>query len=162
MTGTKREYTDAMAATDMPETVPDPMLTAQVTRGVCRLWGGRGYGTLTEFRIRTGRRIDVMALGSDGEFVAVEVKVSTGDFRQDSKWREYLDFCDRFYFAVPERFPRDMLPADCGLIVADAYEAAILREAPVVPLNGTRKRNQLLRFAQAASKRLHRIADPDF
>src|SRR5215470_14909842 len=98
----------------------DPVARA-IARGTCRMLDALGFGTLTEFRLPYGRRVDVIALGTDGGFVIAEVKSCATDFRSDRKWREYLPFCERFYFAVPADFPLEILPPDCGLIVADAY-----------------------------------------
>ena len=134
--------------------------TDRVTRGVCRMLAGSGYGTLQEFRLTSGRRVDVMGINDDGEFVIIEVKVSVGDFCGDRKWREYLPYCDRFYFAVPEGFPGRLVPGDCGLIVADGYGGAIRHAATTIAVDGNRKRRQLVRFALAASVRLQRLADP--
>lgn len=136
------------------------LLTEQVRRGVCRLFVELGYGPLTEFRLSNGRRVDVLGLSGGGDFLGVEIKVSVADFRGDRKWQEYLPFCDRFFFAVPEGFPYELVPEDCGLIVADGYGAAVRRDSPVLSVNGTRKRTQLLRFALIASGRLQRMADP--
>lgn len=136
----------------------DPVARA-VARGTCRMLDGLGFGTLTEFRLPYGRRVDVIALGSDGAFAIAEVKSCAADFRTDRKWREYLPFCERFYFAVPAEFPLEILPADCGLIVADAYDAVIRRESPTLTMSPVRKRSQLLRFAQTASARLHRLSE---
>ena len=83
------------------------------------------------------------------------------DFRADRKWPDYQDFCDRFYFAVPESLPPDILPEDRGLIVADAFGAAILREAAHHPLSGARRKAVTLRFAHSAAMTLHALADPD-
>jgi hypothetical protein len=134
-------------------------VTRAVLRGTCRMFDGLGYGTLTEFSLPYGRRVDVMALGADGRFCIAEVKSCAADFRADRKWREYLPYCEGFYFAVPPAFPLEMLPTDCGLIVADAYDAVIRREAPALSMSPPRKRHQLLRFAQSASSRLHRLTD---
>ncbi len=134
--------------------------TDRVTRGVCRMLAESGYGTLKEFRLASGRRVDVMGMNDDAEFVIIEVKISVEDFRSDRKWREYLPYCDRFYFAVPEGFPDRLVPGDCGLIVADGYGAAIRRAATTMAVNGNRKRRQLVRFGLAASARLQRLADP--
>lgn len=128
--------------------------TALLTRGVCRLFHGLGFGTLTEFKLANGRRVDVMAIDRNGEFVIVEVKSTVADYRGDRKWHEYLAFCERFYFAVPTGFPLQLLPGDCGLIVADPYDAAVRRESLARRLDGNRKRRQLIRFAIAASDRL--------
>src|ERR1700719_146598 len=114
--------------TDAPaEGPPFPVLLA---RGVARALAQRGYATLNEVSLANGRRADVMGLGRAGELVIVEGKSSVQDFRSDVKWPEYREFCDRFYFAVPENFPREAIPGDCGLIVANGFGGAVLREAP--------------------------------
>ena len=138
-------------------TLDTPETTLLLTRGVCRLFQGLGFGTLTEFKLTNGRRVDVMAIDRNGEFVIVEVKSSVADFRGDRKWHEYLAFCDRFYFAIPAGFPVDLMPDECGLIVADPYDAAVRRESLTRKLNTSRKRRQLIRFALAASDRLSQI-----
>ena len=131
--------------------------TALLTRGVCRLFQSLGFGTLTEFKLSNGRRVDVMAIDRNGDFVIVEVKSTVSDYRGDRKWQEYLPFCERFYFAVPQGFPLHLLPDDCGLIVADPFEAAVRRESLAQKVNASRKRRQLIRFALAASDRLRTI-----
>ena len=139
----------------------DPVARA-VARGTCRMFDALGFGTLSEFRLPYGRRVDIIALDADGGFVIAEVKSCATDFRTDRKWREYLPFCERFYFAVSADFPLEILPPDCGLIVADAYDAVIRREAPPLTMSPGRKRHQLLRFAQTASVRLHRLTETRF
>jgi hypothetical protein len=119
-----------------------------------------GYGTLTEFRLPNGRRVDIMALDSSGEFSVIEVKSTVADFRNDVKWTEYLPYSDRFYFAVSEHFPVSILPKDYGVVIADSFGATIEREAPEQSLNATRRRQQLTRFALTASARLQRLSDP--
>ena len=136
-----------------------PARAVRVSRGVCRLFRDMGYGTLTEFTLASGRRLDAIGLGPDGSLIAVEIKTSLADFRSDGKWPEYRDWCDAFYFAVPPDFPQEMLPDDCGLIVADDWDAAVLREAPRHSLVGAGRKAVLLRFALAASTRLHRLTD---
>lgn len=148
----------------MPETIaacqPGPQLAAQLARGVCRMLAEFGYGVLTEFPLKSGRRVDVIGVDAQGGTVIVEIKSSVADFRTDRKWPEYLAFCDHFYFAVPADFPTALLPEDCGLMVADAYGAEILRAAPALAMNGSRRRAQTLRIARMASQRLQRLVDP--
>ena len=137
-------------------------ITAQrLTRGVCRALGALGYAALTEFPLNSGRRVDVIAVNGAGETVIVEIKTSTADYRADRKWNEYLEFCDAFYFAVPSAFPLALLPADCGLMIADDYGAEILRRPAAQPMNGSRRRAQTLRLALAAMQRLGRLIDPE-
>lgn len=119
-----------------------------------------GLASLTEFTLKGGRRADIVAMDGKGRFTIVEVKSSVADFRADGKWPEYREFCDLFYFAVAAGFPLELIPEDCGLMVADAYEASILREAPEEALNAARRRAVMLRFAAAAAGRLHRHEDP--
>ncbi len=137
-----------------------PAAADELARGVSRALVDLGYETLREFRVGKGRRADVAGLGRDGRFVIVEIKSSEADFRADGKWREYLPFCDFYYFAVSETFPRHLLPAEHGLMIADAFAAAVVREAPEVAMNPTRRRVQILRFARAAGQRLRQATDP--
>src|SRR5258707_14007305 len=95
-----------------------------LARGVCRALQQRGYASLLECALANGRRADIMALGRGGEIAIVEIKSSLPDFRADRKWPDYWEFCDRLYFAVAADFPRDLLPAECCLIVADPFGAA--------------------------------------
>lgn len=131
-----------------------------LARGVCRALKERGAATLTEFTLRSGRRADVIAMADDGRVTIAEVKTSVADFRSDGKWPEYLDYCDYFYFAVPEAFPRDVLPPDCGIMMADPYDALILRPAEEHPINPSRRRALILRFARTAAQRLAGFTDP--
>jgi hypothetical protein len=135
-----------------------PPLALDIARGVMRLFEDLGFAALAEFPLRVRRRADIVALNAAGEIVIVEIKSSRADFRADQKWPEYRAFCDRFFFAVTAEFPRDILPADCGLIIADRHGGAILREAPATPLNGNRRRAQILQIALCASQRLARIS----
>jgi hypothetical protein len=132
----------------------------ELARGTARALAQRGWVTLTEVTLANGRRADVMALGRDGALLIVEVKSSVADFRSDRKWQEYRAFCDRLAFAVPETFPRELIPEECGLIVADGYGATILREGSLAPLAAARRKALTLRFARLAASRLGRLLDP--
>lgn len=136
-----------------PETLAAAELTRAVTRGVCRLMVSMDQPCLTELSLKNGRRVDVIALDRKGLFTIVEVKVSVADFRGDSKWQEYLPFCDRFYFATPVEFPIELIPDDVGLITADAYGAGILRDATPGDMNASRRKALSLRFARHAARR---------
>src|SRR5271170_7420170 len=115
--------------------------------------GGAGYAPLLEVTLPNGRRADIMALGPRGEIAIAEVKSGLEDFRTDHKWGEYLPYCDAFYFAVAPEFPRDILPETPGLIVADGFGGAVLREAPVTPLAGARRKALTIAFARLAALR---------
>ena len=144
---------DVTAHTTTLFTVSRPETTATVTRGAARLLTALGYAPLAEVTLPNGRRADLMALGPRGEIFIVEVKSGIDDFRVDVKWPEYRPYCDAFAFAVAPEFPREILPAEPGLIVADGFGGAILREAPVVALVGARRKALTLAFARLAALR---------
>ena len=132
----------------------------RVALGTRRLLAGHGFASVTELTLASGRRADIVGLGPDGTIWIVEIKSSVADFRADGKWPDYRDFCDRFSFAVPQDFPTHILPGDAGLVLADAFGAAVAREAPEHRLAGARRKAVTLRFAHAAAGRLHMLVDP--
>ncbi|WP_019903067.1 MmcB family DNA repair protein [Methylobacterium sp. 77] len=131
-----------------------------VQRGVRRLFAALDHVTIPEFSLANGRRADVIALCPAGRLTIVEIKSSVADFRADKKWPDYRDYCDRFYFAVPDTLPEGLIPEEAGLIVADAFSAAILREPADHLLSGARRKAVTLKFAHNAARRLHALADP--
>jgi hypothetical protein len=133
---------------------------ATIARGLRRMLRAHGYSSVTELPLLDGRRADVVALRADGALVIVEIKSSIADYRADNKWRDYLAHCDRLYFAICDTIPPEIMPLEAGLIVADGYGAAIVREAPEQRIAPATRRAVLMRFAQAAADRLHRLADP--
>src|SRR4051794_26358662 len=139
-------------------TVSRPETTATVTRGAARLLVALGYAPLTEVTLPNGRRADLMALGPKGQIFIVEVKSGIDDFRVDVKWPEYRPYCDAFAFAVAPEFPRQILPEEPGLIVADGFGGAILREAVAEPLAGARRKVLTLAFACLAALRAGGVA----
>jgi len=145
----------------MPASAVEPIAAALLARGVCRALEQLGYTSLAEFPLANGPRADILALGKSGDVVIVEIKSSVADFRADRKWTAYRDFSDRLYFAVPNEFPRALIPEECGLIVADPFGGALLREGRLTPLNPGRRRALTLRFARIAAARLRRYLDPE-
>jgi|SRR5580693_5222393 hypothetical protein len=134
-------------------TLSRPEVTNAVTRGTARLFVALGYAPLLEVGLPNGRRADIMAIGPRGQIAVAEVKSGIHDFRADQKWGDYLPFCDAFFFAVAPEFPREILPEAPGLIVADAFDGAVLREAPVVGLAGARRKALTIAFARLAAGR---------
>lgn len=130
-----------------------PETTLGVTRGVARLLVDMGYAPLLEVGLPNGRRADVMALGPRGDIVICEVKSGVEDYRCDQKWREYGPFCDAFYFAVAPEFPSELIGDDCGLIVADGFGGAVVRDATATPLAPARRKALTLAFARLGALR---------
>lgn len=130
-----------------------PETTLSVTRGAARLMIDLGYSPLLEVGLPNGRRADVMALGPRGDIVICEVKSGLDDYRVDRKWGEYGPFCDAFYFAVAPEFPSDILPDHPGLIVADGFGGAVVRDAPLAPLAPARRKALTIAFARLGAMR---------
>jgi hypothetical protein len=143
-----------------------PLVAQDVARGVGRLFFRRDLFALCEVPLPNGRRADMVAICPTGLITIVEIKVSRADLLGDGKWPEYLDYCDYFFWAVPPGFPLEPLQCDAkgqdcsGLIVADRYDAEILRDAPLRKLAAARRKAETLRFARRAARRLAGDLDP--
>ncbi|THD82221.1 DNA repair protein MmcB-related protein [Aliigemmobacter aestuarii] len=145
---------------DLPvETLP-PLPGQRLQRGVCRMLRDFDFVCVEELVPAPGLRVDVMALGPKGEIWIVECKSGVADYRSDHKWQGYLDWCDRFFWAVDTAFPADLLPADTGLIIADAWGGEILSMGPQSPLAPARRKVMVQKFARHAASRLQSLRDP--
>jgi hypothetical protein len=146
--------------------VAQPPVAADVVRGICRLFGRNEIWCIPEMPLRCGRRADLMGIDAKGDIVIVEVKVSRADLLGDAKWTDYLDYCDRFYWGLAPGLDRACLeteafrPECCGVIVADGYDAEILRPAPTRKLAAARRKVETERLARASLRRLVTGADP--
>ena len=145
--------------------VDAPPIAAEVARGVTRLFRRHDLFAMCEVPLPNGRRADLMAIGPRGELTIVEIKVSRADLLGDQKWADYLNYCDRFFWAVPQPLaallddPRFM-PGQAGLLVADRYDAAVIREPSTRSLAPARRKAETLRFARRAARRLSAQIDP--
>jgi hypothetical protein len=150
---------DSLCFTDAPP------IAAEVARGVTRLLCRQDRFAICEMPLPNGRRADLMAVDSKGGLTIVEIKVAKTDLLGDGKWFDYLDYCDHFFWAVPPSLARILdderyLPREAGLIVADRYDAAIVRDAAHRPMAPARRKAELLRFARRAARRLSAQIDP--
>ena len=136
------------------------LAAAELQRGVCRTLRALGHSVVTELPLTNGRRADVVGLSPSGDVLIVEIKSCLIDYRTDGKWHEYLDYCDRLYFAVAADFPCEVLPGEAGLILADRYGAELVRDPAEARLNAARRKAMLLCFARAAALRLQHHLDP--
>ena len=142
-----------------------PPIAAEVARGVTRLFCRQDLFAVCEMPLPNGRRADLMAIDAKGGLTIVEIKVAKSDLLGDGKWFDYLEYCDRFFWAVPPHLAHILeeeryLPGAAGLIVADRYDAAVVREATQRPLAPARRKAEVLRFARRAARRLSAQVDP--
>ncbi len=147
------------------ESIAEKLVSADVARGVSRLFLRHDWLSITEVPLGNGRRVDLFALSPKGLVTIVEIKVSKADLLGDGKWSDYLDYCDQYFWAVPQGFDlslfdrAELLPERTGLITADRYDAAILREAETHPLAPGRRKVETLRFARRAARRLLSVVE---
>lgn len=146
---------------------PEPdCCAADVARSLARFFHHRGLAALCEVPLPNGRRADMVLIDAKGTITIIEIKVARGDLIADTKWPEYLDWCDHFYWALTPSLGHDVLqdrqPERCGLIVADRYDAAVIRESVEHRLASARRRSELLRIGRLAMRRLSFAADPMF
>jgi len=144
-----------------------PALSAgDVARGIGRLFARNDIWCLSEVPLRNGRRADLMGIDAKGLVVIVEIKVARADLLGDAKWPDYLDYCDRFFWGLPPALDRAPLeseayrPGTCGVIVADGYDAEILRPAALEPLAAARRKTQVEHLARVAMRRHMALVDP--
>jgi hypothetical protein len=152
---------DSSAASRLPPDGRQSATALAVARGTTRLLHALGFSVVSELPLPSGRRADLAALGGTGELWIVEIKSSIADFRADQKWMDYRLHCDRLFFATTLAVPCDIFPKDAGLIVADAFGAAIAGEAPEHRLHPATRKCMLLAFARTAALRLAGLADSE-
>ena len=131
-----------------------------LARGVARHLRSYDFVSIEEFVPKRGLRVDVLALGPKGELWVIECKSSRADFLSDSKWQGYLEWGDRYFWAVDADFPTEILPADTGLIIADGFGAEIIRTGPEVKLAPARRKVLIQKFARHSASRLQALRDP--
>lgn len=151
---------------DSPQSLAANPDAAAVTRGIMRLFARNDIWCIPEMPLRNNRRADLMGIDAKGQVIIVEIKVARGDLMGDGKWPDYLDHCDRFFWGLASHLDRGCMeteafrPDQCGLIVADGYDAEILRPAPLMPLAAARRKAEVERLARAAMRRHAVSLDP--
>lgn len=152
-------------SSSLPVTIDERRALA-VARGICRLFARNDIWCLPEMPLRCGRRADLMGIDARGRIVIVEIKVSKADLLGDAKWTDYLDYCDRFFWGLCSDLDHGLLdgegflPDRCGVIVADGYDAEIVRPAPSLPLAAARRKVEMERLARASMRRMVTLRDP--
>src|SRR3954451_14719010 len=131
-----------------------------IARGTMRLLHQLGFSAVSELSLPSGRRADLVALNNASEIWIVEIKSSIEDLRADQKWMDYRLHCDRLFFATTMEVPCEIFPKDTGLIVADAFGAQIVCEAPTHKLHASTRKSMMLSIARAAALRLQSLIDP--
>ena len=130
--------------------------TQRITDAIARSYYGQGDGVLREFKLRIKRRVDLITINDNGWITIIEIKSSPEDFRSDSKWGQYIEWADQFYFGVAHNFPIDILPEEHGIITTDGFDIYQAQPSPVHKLNGLRRNNLMRKMAKASMRRIER------
>lgn len=140
-----------------------PLSAGQIRASVIRLFDAEDAACFSEFTVKTGRRLDLICLGADGLISAVEIKSSVADFKSDQKWQDYPEWADRFFFAVADEFPIEILPDAniSGLILSDGFDARFHNDAPLQKLSGARRASLIRQMARRAMRRSTYLAGHD-
>lgn len=147
--------------------VSDPCCAADSLRGLGRFFHRQGQTMLCEVPLPNGRRADVLAIDGKGMITIVEIKVARADLLGDEKWPDYLPWCDQFCWALAPHLDASLLdeeqrlPDRCGLMIADRYDAAVIRPPALVPVAPARRRSEILRLSRLAMRRLMLAGDPE-
>lgn len=149
----------AASALTLPPDGRQSETALKVQRGVCTLLHRLDIAPVPEVTLKSGRRADLIAIDSGGIISIVEIKSSPADFHADHKWPDYRAYCDRLYFAIPLTMDPGLMPAEAGLIIADDYDAEIVRAAPEHKLPAARRKAVTLRVARVSAYRL--LGRPD-
>ena len=168
MTETLRARPDSNSAIALQSEIePLGCDAASVARGIMRLFARNDIWCIPEMSLKGGRRADLMGVDAKGHVVIVEIKVARSDLLGDSKWSDYLEHCDRFYWGLAPNLDRSPLESEayqpdcCGVIVADGYDGEIIRPAPLTPLAAARRKVEMERLARAAIRRHAGLCDPE-
>ena len=108
------------------------------------------YSLSSEVRLPSGQFADLVVRCADGELWIVEIKSSKQDFRTDKKWKGYRRYCDRLFFATTPNMQTKIFPNNTGLIVANLFEASLVRDAPLLRLAPS-TRNAMISCFRAAN-----------
>lgn len=139
---------------------------AAVARGATRFFARNDIWLMPEISLPNGRRCDLIGLDPKGAVIILEIKTARSDLLGDAKWTDYLDYCDRFYWALPPEFDHDLvareafLPQRTGLIIADSYDGELVRAAARHSLAAARRHVVARELARMAMRRAAQMADP--
>ncbi|WOE75826.1 MmcB family DNA repair protein [Alterisphingorhabdus coralli] len=140
---------------------------AAVARGTTRFFARNDIWLVPEITLPNGRRCDLIGLDPKGAVIIIEIKTARTDLLGDSKWPEYLDYSDRFYWALPPEFEHALverevfLPERTGLIVADSYDGELVRAAARHSLAAARRSVLAREVARITMRRLAQNGDPE-
>ena len=117
----------------------------------------KGYACVTELTT-TNRRFDVIGFDEQQRIIILEAKASIEDFRRDTKWNEYLKYCNEFYFVFEEssyyRYQEDIdsVIGDAGVIIKGSYE--IIKQCSLsASIDDVVKKSLIFSISQTLSKK---------
>ena len=137
-------------------------LSRKIMQETLRFLSNKGYKTITEFALPNKKRVDIIALNCKKEILIIEVKSKINDFKNDKKWKKYLNYCNYFYFAL-NKYPKNLkIYENVGIIEINNKKNEIKKRASYVKMPEKKRNNIIFSFALSAASKFHRLIDPNF
>ena len=137
-------------------------LSRKIMQETLRFLSNKGYKTITEFALPNKKRVDIIALNCKKEILIIEVKSKINDFKNDKKWKKYLNYCNYFYFAL-NKYPKNLkIYENVGIIEINNKKNEIKKRASYVKMPEEKRNNIIFSFALSAASKFHRLIDPNF
>ena len=136
-------------------------LSRKIMLNTMRFLSTKGYKVLTEFALPNKKRVDIIGINLKKEIVIVEVKSNKNGVKLDKKWKNYLNYCNYFYFACSEKINFN-LSKDIGIIQNNSNKTQITKEPKYKKLPENKKNKLIFKIALSAASKFHRLIDPEF
>tara|TARA_Y100000590_G_scaffold367596_1_gene427753 strand:- start:300 stop:767 length:468 start_codon:yes stop_codon:yes gene_type:complete len=122
----------------------------------------KGYKVLSEFALPNKKRVDIIALNLKKEIIIVEVKSNKTAIKLDKKWKNYLSYCNYFYFACNGNLKNISFSKNIGVIQENSKNVKIIKKSKYRNIPKNRKNNLIFKIALSAASKFHRLIDPKF
>ena len=126
-----------------------------------RFLSTKGYKVLTEFALPNKKRVDIIGINLKKEIVIVEVKSNKNGIKLDKKWKNYLNYCNYFYFACSEKLNLNF-SENIGIIRNNCNKIEITKEPKYKKLPENKKNKLIFKISLSAISKFHRLIDPEY
>jgi len=122
----------------------------------------KGFKVLSEFALPNKKRVDIIAINSKKKIIIVEVKSDKNGIKNDKKWKNYLNYCNYFYFACNDKLEDFNLSKNIGIIQNKANSTKIIKKSKYKKLQKNKINKLIFKIALSATSKFHRLIDPEF
>ena len=136
-------------------------LSRKIMLNTMRFLSTKGYKVLTEFALPNKKRVDIIGINLKKEIVIVEVKSNKNGIKLDKKWKNYLNYCNYFYFACSEKLNLNF-SENIGIIRNNCNKIEITKEPKYKKLPENKKNKLIFKISLSAISKFHRLIDPEY